>query len=203
MITLYDSKLSGNAWKVRLCLRHLNIPFQRVTLDLAEGTHKSSAFAARNRFQRVPVVEFDDSRHLAESNAMLLFFSEGTSLLPIDAVERAIVTAWLFYEQADLLRFLAYPRFYANTGQSETFADEIAHYRYIGEAGLDVVERTLENAGWLHGSGPTVADFALYPYIRLSPEGGYTLAGRPAINAWMARFESLPGYEPLVPAAQQ
>lgn len=202
MIKLYDSKLSGNAWKVRLCLRHLAIPFQRMTVNLAEGSHRNEAFAARNRFRRVPVIELEDGRHLAESNAILLYLADGTSLLPIDAVERASVTAWLFYEQADLLRFLAYPRFYANTGQSEAFADVIAHYRSLGEAGLDVVEHSLEGGGWLHGDGPSVADFALYPYVRLSPEGGYALAGRPAIGAWMARFEALSGYEPLVPDAQ-
>ena len=202
MIKLYDSKLSGNSWKVRLCLRHLDIPFERVTLSLAEGPHRTDAFAARNRFRRVPVVELEDGRHLAESNAILLSFADGTSLLPVDPVERAAVTAWLFYEQADLLRFLAYPRFYAMTGQSESFADVIAHYRPLGEAGLDVVEKALEGAAWLHGGVPSVADFALYPYIRLSSEGGYALARRPTINEWMARFEALPGYEPLVPGTQ-
>ena len=203
MIKLFDSKLSGNSWKVRLCLRYLGIPFQRVTLNLAEGLQKTDAFAARNRFRRVPVVELEDGRNLIESNAILLYFADGTSLLPSDAVERAAATAWLFYEQADLLRFLAFPRFYANTGQSEAFADVIAHYRSLGDASLDAVERKLDGARWLHGDAPSVADFALYPYIRLSPEGGYALSDRSAINAWMGRFEALPGYEPLVPASRR
>ncbi|WP_131120166.1 glutathione S-transferase family protein [Lichenihabitans psoromatis] len=200
MIRLHDSKLSGNSWKIRLCLRHLGIPFERVTLNLAEGAHKADSFTGRNRFKRVPVLELEDGRNLAESNAILLYLTEGTSLLPADAVERAKVVAWLFYEQADLMRFLAFPRFYANTGQSEAFADVIAHYRSLGEAGLDVIEHALEGAPWLNGDLPSVADFSVYPYIRLSPEGGYALAGRPAINNWMAHFEALPGFEPIVPA---
>lgn len=201
MIELYDSRLSGNAWKVRLLLRHLGIPFRRVTLNLAEGPHRTPDFTARNRFRRVPVVALEDGRHLAESAAILLHFAEGTSLMPADPVARAQVVAWLFYEQSDLMRFLAFPRFYAMTGQSEAKADVIAHYRTIGEAGLDPLERTLDQTDWLMGDRPSVADFGLYPYVRLSPEGGYDLDRWPAIRRWLARFEALPGYEPLVPDA--
>jgi glutathione S-transferase len=197
---LYDSKLSGNSWKVRLLLRYLEIPFARETLNLAQATppHKTQEFKAKNLFRRIPVVELEDGRCLAESNSILLFFADGTSLLPKDGVERARVTAWLMYEQADLLRFLAYPRFYANTGQAEAMSDVIGHYRTLGEAALVPVEETLRAQDWLYDGGVSVADFALYPYVKLSPEGGYDLSRRPSINAWISRVEKLPGYEPLV-----
>lgn len=201
MIKLYDSRLSGNAWKVRLLLRHLGVPFERVTLDLSKGPHKTAEFEARNRFRRIPVVELPDGRHLAESGAILLYFAEGTHLLPQDALERAAVAAWLFYEQGDLGRFLAYPRFYAMTGQTEAKADEIQHYRAIATAALAPVEQALGDGGWLHPEGLSAADFALYPYIRLAPEGGLDLSAWPAVEAWLARFEALPAYEPLVAEA--
>ncbi|NSZ66585.1 glutathione S-transferase family protein (plasmid) [Agrobacterium tumefaciens] len=203
MITLYDSKLSGNAWKVRLLLRHLNIPFKRVTMNLAEGTHKSADFEKLSRFQRVPVVGLPDGTHLSESGAILLHFSEGTDLLPQDPKGRAAVTAWLFYEQADLGRFLAYPRFYAMTGQTDAQAEVISHYHGIVAAALAPVERTLGEHQWLHDHGLSAADFALYPYIRLSPEGGFDLSTWPNVQAWIARFEALPAYEALVAGAQQ
>jgi glutathione S-transferase len=199
MIKLYDSRLSGNSWKVRLLLRHLGVPFQRETMNLAEGSHKTPDFTARNRFQRIPVVELEDGCYLVESAAILLYFAEGTPLIPSEPVERAKVTAWLFYEQADLMRFLAFPRFYAMTGQSEAKAGVIAHYRELGEAALAPLERALDEHGWLHGDTPSVADFGLYPYIRLSTEGGYDLAQWSAICGWLTRFEALPGYESLVP----
>ena len=41
MLRLYDSRYSGNAWKVRILLRQLGIPFERITLDLAQGDAKS------------------------------------------------------------------------------------------------------------------------------------------------------------------
>ncbi len=199
MMKLYDSRLSGNAWKVRLLLRHLGEPFERVTLALADGAHKRDDFARRNRFRRIPVLELADGRTLAESGAILLHLAEGSRLLPHDPVERAAVTAWLFYEQSDLMRFLAYSRFYAMTGQADAQAAVIAHYRALARTAMRPVEEALRETPWLTGDDLSVADFALYPYICLSPEGGFGLAEWPAVGRWITRFEAIAGYEPLVP----
>ena len=64
MLRLYDTRLSGNAWKVRILLTQLGIPFQRVTLDLARGDTADPAFRAKSRFARVPVLEFEAGRTL-------------------------------------------------------------------------------------------------------------------------------------------
>ena len=63
---LFDSRLSGNAWKVRILLRQLGLPFERVTLDLAKAATADPAFRAKSRFGRVPVLELDDGRTMVE-----------------------------------------------------------------------------------------------------------------------------------------
>ena len=52
MLRLYDSRLSGNAWKVRILLTQLGIPFERVTLDLAKGAAAEPAPGNRWRYSR-------------------------------------------------------------------------------------------------------------------------------------------------------
>ena len=42
---------------------------------------------------------------------------------------------------------------------------------------------------YLVGERLSIADIALLPYTRLAHEGGFDLAGRPAIRAWIARCE--------------
>ncbi|KGF78039.1 glutathione S-transferase, partial [Massilia sp. JS1662] len=37
MLRLYDSRFSGNCWKIRILLSQLGIPYERVTLDIAKG----------------------------------------------------------------------------------------------------------------------------------------------------------------------
>ncbi len=126
MLRLYDSRLSGNAWKVRILLTQLGIPFERVTLDLAKGETADPAFRAKSRFARVPVLEFEDGRTIVESAAIMLFLAEGSALLPDDRYLRAEVTSWLTFEQADLLRALALPRFYHMRGIADQMASRIA-----------------------------------------------------------------------------
>ena len=45
------------------------------------------------------MLEFDDGRFLAESNAILLHLAEGSRFVPEDLYERALMYQWLFFEQ--------------------------------------------------------------------------------------------------------
>jgi glutathione S-transferase len=136
MLCLYDNRYSGNAWKFRILLRQLGIPFERITLDLAQGGAKSPAFLAKSRFARVPVLEFEDGRTLVESAAIMLYLADGSPLLGADPYLRAEVTSWLFFEQADLLRALVLPRFYYLRGIADQMAAKFDDFQEFGYAGL-------------------------------------------------------------------
>src|ERR1700739_3847618 len=129
MLRLYDSRLSGNAWKVRILLTQLGIPFERVTLDLAKGATSEPAFRAKSRFARVPVLELEDGRTIVESAAIMLYLAEGTHFLPDDRFLRAAVTTGLPFEQADLLRARALPRVYHLRGTADQMASRIADFQ--------------------------------------------------------------------------
>ena len=47
-LKLYDNADSGNAYKVRLALAHLGLPFQRVALDTDNGETRTPEFLASN-----------------------------------------------------------------------------------------------------------------------------------------------------------
>lgn len=199
MLKLYDSRLSGNAYRVRLVLRRLALDFERITLDLAKGEAKTPDFTAKSRFARVPTLEFDDGATLVESAAIILHLAEGTELLPDDARERSEVTSWLFFEQADLMRYLALPRFLTLTGQTEGKEAKIAVLRTMGAQGLDRLEAWLKGHDWLALGRVTLADYGVYPYVSVAHQGGYDMAAYPAIAAWLKRMEAEPGWEPLLP----
>jgi glutathione S-transferase len=198
MLRLYDSRLSGNSWKVRILLRQLGIPFERVTLDLGKGEAKTPAFHAKSRFDRVPVLELDDGRTLVESAAIMLYLAEGTPLLPADPYLRAEVTSWLFFEQADLLKALSLPRFYHLYGNAEPMAGKIAHFQELAYPALQKLADWLESHQWLAAERYTIADIGMFAYVGMAPIGGYDLTRFPAIGAWLARVEAQPGWQPLV-----
>jgi glutathione S-transferase len=99
MITLYQQQDSGNCYKVRLVLSHLGRSFRTVAVSSIDGSTRRPEFLARNPIGKVPTIELDDGRFLAESNAILMHFAEGTPLLPADAYDRAKAYEWLFFEQ--------------------------------------------------------------------------------------------------------
>ena len=104
MLLLHDNASSGNAYKVRLLLTQLGIPFRRVEYDIDRGATRTPEFLkAKNADGRIPVLEFEDGRCLAQSNAILWYLAEGTAYLPSAATDearwqRAQVLQWMFFD---------------------------------------------------------------------------------------------------------
>jgi len=201
MLRLYDSRRSGNAWKVRILLTQLGIPFERVTLDLAKGATSDPAFRAKSRFARVPVLELEDGRTIVESAAIMLYLAEGTRLLPDDRFLRAEVTSWLTFDQADLLRALALPRFYHMRGIADQMKGRIADFQEGAYVALAKVDDWLATHDWLVDKRYTIADIGMFGYVSMAGEGGYDMERFPAIRAWLARVKAQPGWVPLVEEA--
>jgi glutathione S-transferase len=202
MLRLYDSRLSGNAWKVRILLTQLGIPFERVTLNLAKGEAAEPAFRAKSRFARVPVLELEDGRTIVESAAIMLYLAQGSPYLPDDPYLRAEVISWLFFEQADLLRALALPRFYHMRGIADQMSNRIADFQEGAYSALGKLSDWLATHDWLVDNCYTIADIGMFGYVSLAPEGGYDMQRFPAIAAWLARVKAQPGWVPLVEEAR-
>jgi glutathione S-transferase len=198
MLRLYDSRLSGNCWKVRILLSQLGIPFERVTLDLAKGEAAEPAFRAKSRFARVPVLELEDGRTLVESAAILLYLAEGSRFIPEDPFLRADMLGWLLFEQADLQKPIATSRVYHLRGLAADRADEIVRFHKDGNAGLEKLEQWLVARTWLVGERYTLADLAVSCYVSLAEQGGYDMSRYPAIRAWTRRVGAQPGWVPLL-----
>jgi glutathione S-transferase len=198
MLRVYDSRLSGNAWKVRILLNQLGRPFERVTLDLEEGETASPAFRKLSRFARIPVLELEDGRTIVESGAILLYLAQGTPYLPDDAYLRAEVTSWLFFEQGDLQRAIALPRVYHLRGLAASMTQEIERYQRDGYAGLEKLEQWLRGREWLVGERYTIADIALFAYVSMATEGGYDMERFDSIRQWISRVKSQPGWTDLL-----
>ena len=71
---------------------------------------------------------------------------------------------------------------------------DVEEYRGYGNNGLRVLEERLKKHDWLALGRTTIADLACYPYVKVSPEGGFKLEDYPGVQAWVARVEGLPGW---------
>jgi glutathione S-transferase len=200
MLRLFDYLDSGNGYKVRLLLHQLGLPFELVEKDILAGETRTPAFLAINPNGRVPVLELEDGRHLAESNAILHYLAEGTPFLPVERFARAQVLQWLFFEQYSHEPNIATLRFWMRHGGADdpARAPLVSQKRAQGHAALGVMEGHLARREYFVEGRYTIADIALYAYTHVADQGGFDLAGYPAVRAWLARVQARPGHLPML-----
>src|SRR5438132_7334083 len=110
MLKLYDYLPSGNGYKVRLLLSQLGIRFRLLEKDILKGETRTPDFLAINPNGRIPVLELEDGRRLAESDAILFYLAQGTPFLPEERFARAEVLQWMFFEQYSHEPYIAVAR---------------------------------------------------------------------------------------------
>ena len=195
MLTLYDFLPSGNGYKVRLLLSQLGIPFKLVEKDVLKGETRTPKFLAMNPDGRIPTVQLDDGRVLAQSNAIMFYFAEGTRFLPADRFECAEALQWMFFEQYSHEPYIAVARFWIHELHKRLeWAERLKEKWQKGYQALDVMERRLKDHPFLVGKSYSVADIALYAYTHVAEEGDFDLGRYPAIRAWLDRVADQPGH---------
>ena len=195
---LYDYLDSGNGYKVRLVLAHLNLPFERIELDIDAGETRSREFLAKNPNGKIPALELASGDVLCESNAILFFLAAGTPLLPEDDLERARALQWMFFEQYSHEPNIAVSRHaLKHLEPTEERRALVESKREPGYRALGVMESHLAGHSYFVAEGFSVADIALYAYTHVAHEGEFDLAEFPAIRAWLARISSQPGHVPI------
>jgi glutathione S-transferase len=196
-LLLYDSQVSGNCYKVRLLLAHLGVEYERRAVDVVDHSNRFELLCNLNPALRVPTLVLDDGRPLAESNAILVYFSEGTPYLPDDRYERAQVLQWLFFEQYSHEPNIAVVRFWVAYADAPPADAEVEDRRRAGYAALDAMERHLSGRRFHVGEHCTAADIALYAYTHVAAEGGFDLSRYSAVRAWLDRIAAQPGHVPI------
>lgn len=195
MLRLYDYLPSGNGYKVRLLLSHLGRDYELVEVDLAAGETRTKAFLAKNPNGRIPLLEWEDGRRLAESNAILFHLAEGTPYLPADPWERAQAMQWLFFEQYSHEPYIAVARAWLKlTGLDQARRAELSEKQRLGYQALQVMEQHLAGRVFFVGEAYSIADIALYAYTHVADEGGFDLARFAAVRAWLDRVRARPGH---------
>jgi glutathione S-transferase len=193
MITLHDYLPSQNGWKVRVLLGLLKIPYNSRVVSLFEGESRTEAFLTLNPAGAIPVLELEDGRAIAESNAILVYLAEGTRFEPADRYQRAKVMQWLFFEQYHIEPVIGSLRFWTLTGRLERNREMVAGKREAGVRALAALDRSLVNTPFLIGKDLSIADIAVYAYSHRAEDCGFILTDYPAVIAWCGRVRDAVG----------
>jgi len=195
VVTLFDYLPSQNAWKVRLLLNQLDVPYERVLVSIFEGEGRSADFLRVNPSGKVPALRLDDGRTLAESNAILAFLADGTPFLPRDPFARAKVHQWLSFEQEQVEMTIGSLRYWTMTGKLERRLPELVEgKRAAAVRSLQLLDAELAGRPFIAGDTYTIADISIFAYASRAEEAGLSLDPYPHFRAWIQRVEAQPGF---------
>lgn len=200
MLTLHDYQPSLNGWKVRVLLGLLRTPYRTREVALFQNESRSEAFLKLNPVGAVPVLEIEDGRAIAESNAILMYLADGTQFLPGDRYARAKVVQWLSFEQYYIEPTIGSLRFWTLTGRLGLNAGRMVESRRENaERALAALDNTLRSGSFLVGGSLTIADIAVYAYTHRAEDCGFSFALYPALTAWLERVARKIGRDYPIP----
>ena len=193
MLKVYGDIQSGNCYKVKVLLCHLDEPHEWVHVDILKKETRTPDFLAMNPNGRIPLLVIKEGVYLAESNAILCYLADGTRFLPSDRLARAQVLQWLFFEQYSHEPYIATARYIIRyLGRPKEEEARLESRMAPGYAALGVMEKHLAVHQYFVSERYTIADIALYAYTHVAHEGGFDLSRFPAVNAWLERVRKEP-----------
>lgn len=198
------SLATPNGIKVSIMLEETGLPYEahRVTLD-QDGV-LSPHFLSLNPNNKIPAIidpAGPDGKPLAlfESGAILLYLAEKTGqFLPASAAARYETIQWLMFQMGGVGPMFGQLGFFHRFAGKE-FEDKRPLQRYLNETRrlLGVLEQRLAGRGWIMGDHYTIADMAIFPWVRIL--SGYYEAGDlvgignyPNVARALARFVARP-----------
>ena len=193
-----------NGWKVSIMIEELieaGVNLGEVSvrnINLAKGEQFAEKFLAHNPNAKIPVL-LDGERSVMESCAILQYLAEKfpTSLLP-EGEARWDILPWVYWQAANVGPVfgnkLSYTRYMDSVAQ-----DAKAHpLERFGTEALrlaSVMNRQLQNHKWVAGDTFSIADIALYPWLRGWKWSKVDITRTPAVLDWVNRVRARPGVE--------
>ena len=193
-VRIHHFAKSGHAHRALVFAKLAGIAHDAIAVDLAGGAHKTPEFLAMNPNGQVPVLE-DGDVVVSDSNAILVYLARvyAPDWMPTSAAGEADVQRWLTLAAGEIAFGSCAARLITvfNASLDPDFAAATA------AKAMKKLEQGLEGKDWLVGDRPSIADVATYSYTAHAPEGNVSLEPYPNVRAWLARFEALPGFEPM------
>lgn len=185
--------------------KHLGLPIELVSVDLASGEQKTPEFLAINPNGKVPVLQ-DGETVVWESPSIMLYLAHkaGSALWPSDPLKQAEVVKWISWDTAHFSRHgsrLYWERYIKpNFGIGESNPEEIEEATNFFHQFAEVLNTHLKDRDYLLGDQLSIADFSIDSILHVAEEAQLPFQKYDAIKRWHARMMELPAWREPYPA---
>jgi GST-like protein len=180
-----------NGWKVSIMLEECGLPYTLKPVNIGRGEQFRPEFLALSPNNRMPAIVDHDPPGggapiaLFESGAILIYLAEKTGrFLPADLRGRHATLQWLMWQMGGLGPMAG------QNGHFLLYAPEKIPYaleRYAKEVNrlYGVLDAQLARTGaYVAGGEYTIADIAIFPWIRTHKAQQIALAEFPHVERW-------------------
>ncbi len=193
-----------NGVKVSILLEETGLPYEPHLVSFDTNDQMSPEFLSLNPNNKIPAIIDPNGPGgqplaLFESGAILIYLAEKTGqCLPPDPARRYETIQWLMWQMGGVGPMFGQVGFFHKFAGRE-FEDKRPRDRYIDEAKrlLAVLEQRLTGRAWIMGDDYTIADIAVFPWVRnlIGFYGAGELVGIhnfPQVNRALAAFVARP-----------
>ena len=171
-IQLY-SLPTPNGVKVSIMLEETGLAYEPHLVNFATDDQLTPEFMSLNPNNKIPAIidpNGPDGKPLAlfESGAILVYLAEKSGmLLPQDAGERYQALQWVMFQVGGIGPMFGQLGFFHKFAGKD-YEDKRPRDRYVAETTrlLGVLERHLDGRQWMMGEQYTIADIAIFPWVR-------------------------------------
>jgi GSH-dependent disulfide-bond oxidoreductase len=162
-----------NGQKVSIALEEIGLPYEPHLVSFETNDQLSPEFLSLNPNNKIPAIIDPDGPGgapltLFESGAILLYLADKTGqLIPKDPAGRWHTTQWLMFQMGGVGPMFGQLGFFAKFAGKD-YEDKRPRDRYVAESKrlLGVLDRQLTDRAWLTGDTFTIADIAIFPWVR-------------------------------------
>jgi GSH-dependent disulfide-bond oxidoreductase len=186
-----------NGHKVHILLEEIGCDYAVVPINIRNGEQFSPAFKAINPNCKIPAIVDSDGRDGApisifESGAILMYLAEKSGMfLPVAMRERYQVIQWLMFQMGAVGPMLGQALHFHNyTPVPVPYG--IERYTRESERIYGVLNERLAQAEFLAGGSYTIADMAVYPWVRFYKRFGVNPEHLTHFMRWLEAVKSRP-----------
>ena len=199
MIEVY-SWATPNGHKVHIMLEECGLPYRVHGIDIGAGDQFKPEFLAISPNNKIPAIvdpEGPDGEPISlfESGAILLYLAAKTGkFLPTDTRGKFQVLEWLMFQMGGVGPMLG------QTHHFRIYAPEKIPYaieRYSNEAKrlYGVMNKRLGKSKYLGGKSYSIADIAVFPWLRSWKNQGIDWADFPHLKGWFDEIAARPAVQ--------
>jgi GSH-dependent disulfide-bond oxidoreductase len=196
MIEVY-SWATPNGHKVHIMLEECGVPYRAIPVDIGAGDQFKPEFLAISPNNKIPAIVDPDGPDgkpisLFESGAILLYLASKTGrFLPADVRGKYETLQWLMFQMGGVGPMLGQAHHFRIYAPQKI---EYAIERYSNEAKrlYGVMNRRLAGNRYIAGPEYTIADVAIFPWLRSWKNQGIDWDDFPHLKGWFDEIAKRP-----------